>query len=81
MNNIYQRKGMNNMFISLIQLAHLFKKESVLTFHTKDIPCISGFQLLTPEQKEFSEHCVYLTNSLKNILNLQSNVPANLILV
>lgn len=69
------------MFISLIQLAHLFKKESVLTFHTKDIPCISGFQLLTPEQKEFSEHCVYLTNSLKNILNLQSNVPANLILV
>ena len=45
------------MFISLIQLAHLFKKESVLTFHTKDIP--GSHIILFTEGKELTETAIF----------------------
>lgn len=68
------------MFISLHQLACLFKNQPVLTFHLDNQSCISGFLQLTPEIKTFSQHCVYLTNSFESVLQISSDTSLNLIL-
>lgn len=69
------------MFISLHQIALLFEKESVQTFHLKNSVCISGILPLSSTSKSFSTHCAYITNSFSEICQTNWAEPCNFILV